>query len=93
MTNEQKVNAWVDVIATHNLSGNETWIARFLIEGAWLVQCAIEDLTPLGATLSPDGPEPEYALSCPAAALREAVAVVVEQGGWLCDNQVLAVSS
>ncbi len=89
MTNEQKVNAWVDVIAMHNRSGDQIWSARFLIDGAWFVQRAIEDLAVLNATLSPDGRELEYALRCPATEMREALSIVVEQGGWLCEDQAL----
>ncbi len=98
MNIEQKVNDWVTAIAARNASnvgnaGNvERWTARFLIAGYWPVVGAPEDLAEIGAAISADGRD-QYVLTFPPSKTREAVELVAEQGGWLCDRQTPAPSS
>jgi hypothetical protein len=89
MTNEQKVDGWVDVITAFNGRSTEPWTARFIIDGAWLVAQALTELETLDATLSPNGPDTEYVVHFNAPTVREVVAIVAEQGGWLCERQEL----
>jgi hypothetical protein len=89
MTNEQKVDDWVEVIRAYNGRSTETWTARFIIDGAWLVSQAVTELETLNATLAPNGPDTQYVVRFAAPTVREVVAIVAEQGGWLCERQEL----
>ena len=89
MTNEQKIDDWVDVITRFNKSNGSAWTARFLLNGAWLVERAVEELEGIGATIGPNGPDLEYVVRFSAPAVREVVSVLVEQGAWLCARQEL----
>jgi len=83
---EQKVNDWVVAIAERNAESGERWGARFVIEGFWPTVGATEDLAAIAGTIRADGPN-QYALTFPPAKTREAVELVAEQGGWLCERQ------
>ncbi len=88
MNIEQKVNDWVDAIGARNATDAGLWRARFLIAGYWPTVGAVEDLAALGGTITADGNE-QYVLTFPATKTREAVELVAEQGGWLCERQTV----
>jgi len=83
---EQKVNDWVDAIALRNGAGAEPWTARFIIEGYWPTVGAEEDFAAIGGSIAADG-SGQYVVTFPASRMREAVELVAEQGGWLCERQ------
>jgi len=88
---EQKVNDWVDAITLRNAGNADPWTARFLIEGYWPKVGAEEDLAAIGGAIEADG-DNQYVLTFPASKSREAVEMVAEQGGWLCERQTVAPS-
>jgi hypothetical protein len=89
MTNEQKIDGWVDVITAYNGRSTEAWTARFIIDGVWLVEQCVTELETLNATLAPNGPDTEYVVRFDAPTVREVVGIVAEQNGWLCERQEL----
>jgi hypothetical protein len=84
--NALKLNDWADAIVAHNAGKEDLWTARFVIEGYWPSVGAAEDLAEVGGTISPDGPD-QYELTFPPSRTREAIELVAEQGGWLCERQ------
>ena len=82
---EQKVNDWVDAIAARN-AGSDLWTARFVIQGYWPMVGAAEDLAAVDGALAANG-DGQYIVTFPPANAREAVQLVAEQGGWLCERQ------
>ncbi len=88
---EQKVNDWVEAIVAHNAGNVEPWTARFLIQGYWPMVGAAEDLAAIGGTITPNGRD-QYVLMFPSSRAREAVELVAEQGGWLCERQTVLPS-
>ena len=85
MNLEQKVNDWVDAIAARN-AGSELWTARFVIQGYWPMVGAAEDLAAVDGAMAANG-DAQYVVTFPPAKAREAVQLVAEQGGWLCERQ------
>ena len=82
------MNDWVATIVARNanVGSDDRWTARFLIEGYWPVVGAPEDLAAIGGTIVLDARD-QYVVTFPPSKTREAVELVAEQGGWLCERQ------
>jgi hypothetical protein len=90
MTSERQVDAWVDVVATHNSGNNGPWTARFVIEGVTAVEQAVTGVETLNATLGPNGPDHEYAVHFQSPSVREVVRILAALGARLSPQQTLA---
>jgi hypothetical protein len=90
MTNEQSVNEWIDLVTAHNRGNDGLWTARFVIEGVTAVEQAVTRVETVDATLSPNGPNQEYAVRFQPPSVRAVVRILSDLGARLSPQKTLA---
>jgi hypothetical protein len=87
MTKQELMEGWVASITAHNRGNEQVWTARFEIADPRQSEAVLKELETLDGALSPNGDDRQFLARFPASTVRDAVRIVADQGGVLCQRQ------